>query len=319
MNITPATAADIPALVELWNVSFGPEWPMTSRLLRQTIEDDPFYETEGSLLARDGEKLVGWVLSKTMKNAGPELGRFEKRGGIGAICVHPEYRHQGLATRLLDRAEAHLHQHKSPKTLLYYPHHILPGIPIECEAATEMFQQRGYVITGDCCDLKRNLTDYSISQKAREAIAANPDVAFRPARENEEDAIIAFVEREFPGGWAYSMRLHFQAGRVSDVLVAVENETIIGFCLTADWSSTRLIPSTYWHPLLGEKFGGLGPIGIAKEHRKRGLGLALLAVSVDDLKNRGVQEMAIDWTDLVEFYEKLGFEVWKQYLQAEKK
>ncbi len=37
------------------------------------------------------------------------------------------------------------------------------------------------------------------------------------------------------------------------------------------------------------------------------------------MKNRGVQEMAIDWTDLVEFYEKLGFEVWKQYLQAEKK
>jgi ribosomal protein S18 acetylase RimI-like enzyme len=320
MNITPATSADLPALVELWNAAFGPDWPMTARLLRQTIADDPFYEPAGSLIAREGKRVAGWVLSKTMRDAGPEMGRFQRRGGLGAICVHPDFQRQGLATRLLDRAEAHLHKYQSPKTLLYYPHHLLPGIPLECEAAILMFRQRGYTITGECVDLQRGLAEYSVPDKARAALEANPAVQMRPAQAGEAGAVIAFVEREFPGGWPYSTRLHFASGgRASDIIVAVENGALIGFCHTADWSSVRLLPSTYWHPLLGDLYGGLGPIGIAKEHRKRGLGLALLAVAVDDLKRRGVTQMAIDWTNLIDFYEKLGFSVWKRYLQAEKR
>jgi hypothetical protein len=48
------------------------------------------------------------------------------------------------------------------------------------------------------------------------------------------------------------------------------------------------------------------------------LGLALCAVAVDDLKRRGVEQMAIDWTTLIAFYEQLGFSVWKRYLIASK-
>ncbi|MBV9470986.1 MAG: hypothetical protein JOZ57_17250, partial [Abitibacteriaceae bacterium] len=65
--------------------------------------------------------------------------------------------------------------------------------------------------------------------------------------------------------------------------------------------------------------GGLGPVGMAAAHRKRGLGLAITAMAVWNLKQRGVRQMAIDWTSLVDFYGKLGFSVWKRYLQAEQK
>ena len=37
-----------------------------------------------------------------------------------------------------------------------------------------------------------------------------------------------------------------------------------------------------------------------------------------DLKARGVEKMGIDWTNLIAFYEQLGFEVWKRYWQCEK-
>jgi predicted N-acetyltransferase YhbS len=70
--------------------------------------------------------------------------------------------------------------------------------------------------------------------------------------------------------------------------------------------------------LLGKFYGGLGPLGIAKAHRKRGLGLAIVALAVEDLKKRGVQRMCIDWTTLTDFYGKLGFEVWKRYRQGVK-
>ena len=180
---------NIEELVALWHLSLGADWPLTQQLLRQTMQHDPYYEREGCFIARDetrgdGEKIVGWVLSKTMKNAGPEVGRFQGRGGIGALCVHPDYRRQGIASALLDRAESHLTGNGIAPCTLYYPHHLLPGIPIECHAAITLFKRRGYGEWKECVDLKRDLTDYQIPAKARAAIENNPTVELRPARED---------------------------------------------------------------------------------------------------------------------------------------
>jgi GNAT superfamily N-acetyltransferase len=196
---------------------------------------------------------------------------------------------------------------------------LLPGIPADSSTGIAFFKKHAYSGFHECVDLWRELADYEIPPKARAAIEANPSVELRPAREAERDAVIAMVEREFPGGWTYSTRGHFARGdAASDIIVAVENGEVIGFCHTADWRSPWLLSNTHWYPLLGARYGGLGPIGIAKEHRKRGLGLALCAVAVKDLKQRGVERMAIDWTTLIAFYEQLGFTVWKRYLQATK-
>ncbi len=312
-----AVESDTPALVALWNQSFGPQWPLTERLLRQTLSD-PWHEAPGHLVARESERVVGWVLCKSMKQAG-ELPRFQGRGGIGALCVHPDFRRQKIATQLLDGAESWLQSQGATPGTLYFPHHLLPGIPADCEAAIALFRARGYEGFNPCVDLWRALDDYQMPDKARAAIQANPDVELRPARAQESEALIEMVEREFPGGWPYSTRGHFKRGGApTDIIVASEHGAIIGFCHTADWRSGWLLPSVYWHQLLGENYGGLGPIGIARAHRKRGLGLALCARAVEALKERGVTRMAIDWTTLVAFYEQMGFKVWKRYLQASK-
>ena len=150
----------------------------------------------------------------------------------------------------------------------------------------------------------------------------NPTVEIRAARADDVAPLVEFLSREFPGAWTYSTRKHFEHdGNPADFIIAVESVgqelEVIGFCHTADFRSKRLIPGTYWFPLLGEHFGGLGPIGMGQAQRKRGLGLALCALAIDDLKQRGVQQMAIDWTTLVDFYGKLGFSVWKRYLQPQ--
>ena len=313
------TRDDILAIVALWNASFGPDFPFTERLLRQPVEGDPVYAAEGCFLARDGGQVVGWILSKSMKTAGPEMGRFEGRGGIGVVCVHPAFQKRGIGSELLKRAENFLRENDSPLTLLYYPHHLLPGIPAQNEAALRWFEGRGYGGWRECADLTRELANYEVPEKVQRVLEENPSVEMRPAREDESAQIIDFVAREFPGGWNYSTRAHFTRGaKASDIIVAVERGEVIGFCHTADWNSNWLLPSTYWFPLLGEKFGGLGPVGLGKDQRKRGLGLALTAMSVADLKKRGVEKMGIDWTNLVAFYEQLGFQVWKRYYQGEK-
>ena len=320
ITLKNARLADIPTLLDLWNINLGEDFPLTEKLLRQTMENDPYYESEGHLIAWKGETAVGWILCKSMKNAGAEVGRFAGRGGIGALCVHPDFQRQGIGTQLLQAAENHLTANGSPLTLLYYPHHFLPGVPVQQTNAISFFEKHGYNFEKECADMVRDLNDYHIPPKVLLALEKNPTVEIRPAYIKEAQQIIDMVAQEFPGGWTYSTKGHFARGqKASDFIVAVENSQVIGFCHTADFNSPWLIANTYWFPLFGKFYGGLGPLGIAKEHRKRGLGLAIVALAVEDLKKRGVQRMCIDWTTLTDFYGKLGFEVWKRYRQATEK
>ncbi|MEO6907710.1 MAG: GNAT family N-acetyltransferase, partial [Abditibacteriaceae bacterium] len=100
ITLKSVRAEDIPTLLDLWNMNLGEEFPLTEKLLRQTMESDPYYESEGHLIAWKDATAVGWVLCKSMKNAGAEVGRFAGRGGIGALCVHPDFQRQGIGTQL---------------------------------------------------------------------------------------------------------------------------------------------------------------------------------------------------------------------------
>lgn len=313
-----AALAAVPQLCAVWNAAYDPGWPLTERLLTQCLGDDPLFEPEGLFVARSGGAIIGWVLSKTNAAGGPEIGRFAGRGGIGAWCVEPAHQHQGTGTTLLARAEEFLRAAGCVPSTLYYPFHLTPGVPAECASALSILEERGYTATGRHSDLHCDLTGWQMPEKAVAGIAKNPTVELRPARADEADAVCEFVEREFPGPWTYTIRNHFAfGGAPSDIIIAAEAGAVIGFCITGDFNSKRLIPSTYWYPQLGDHFGGLGPIGIGRDQRKRGLGLAICAAAVQDLKSRGVTAMAIDWTGLIDFYGLLGFTVWKRYVQMD--
>ena len=319
-----ATPEDDEALVRLWNAAL-PGFPMTPRLLRQALRHDPYFEADGHIIARHhaSQSVVGWVLCKSMRNAGPEVGRFQNRGGIGALCVAPDFQRRGIGKYLLARADEHLTSHGSPLTTLYFPHHFLPGVPSECLAARALFEQFGCRGWSEHFDLRRSLSDFEPPPEVRATLDREGGVQIRAAREDEGEAVQEFVAQHFPGAWTYSTRAHFGRGQSArDFIIAVENQQVVGFCHVADDSSEWLIPSTYWFGALadsgGAGWGGLGPIGMSREVRGRGLGLALCARAVEELKSRGVSEMAIDWTTLVGFYGKLGFSIWKRYLQGER-
>lgn len=48
-------------------------------------------------------------------------------------------------------------------------------------------------------------------------------------------------------------------------------------------------------------------------HRKGGVGLALLSHAIENMKQRGIEGVFVDWVSLNGWYEQLGFGVWRSY------
>lgn len=66
-------------------------------------------------------------------------------------------------------------------------------------------------------------------------------------------------------------------------------------------------------PMIGEKVGLIACVGVDKAVRGGGVGRLLLAAAMENLKMRGAKRVFIDWVVIRGYYEKLGFEVWREY------
>ncbi|MFN3421461.1 MAG: GNAT family N-acetyltransferase [Armatimonadota bacterium] len=321
MQIVPFELSMTEQVIALWNKCIGEHYPMTERLFRQNVLGDPFSQREGNLVALEGNKVVGWILARCLIDVPPELSNYKGRASIGALCVDPEFRGRGIANALYGAAESFLKSQGSTSvSVVHYPYHLTPGVPSEAMDLKVFLERRGFGNWHETYDLRRQLHDYEIPPEVLWRLKEqNPQVEIRPAKDGEQRAIVEFVGREFPGGWHYDTKRFFEkGGDPSDIVIAIERDEIIGFCHTFIPESIELRGSTHWFPLLQGRWGGLGPIGIAAAHRGRGLGLALLCYSVWHNKQRGVTDMVIDWTDLVDFYGRIGFKIWKRYWQGSK-
>lgn len=310
----PAAA---PQVIALWNRALGDRFPLTERLWRQNIDHDPNYAPGDGLLARDPDgALAGFVLTRRFRDwaDAADLAEWRDRGWLVALAVAPERQGRGLGSRLLDRAEARLREQGATHCLAGgSPGHFLPGPPAGDDRARRFWEHRGYRPLDRVHDLRRALTGW-VAPSPPPAIR---DGAFRiaPAQPGEEGALLAFLRRAFPGRWRYDTAAALARGNpIEDVLVLKDRAgTIEGFLALWDFASPLLGPSTTWYPVLGPRYGGIGPVGIAERVRGRGLGLALVAAGVDALHRRGVAESAIDWTEITAFYGRLGYRVYRTY------
>lgn len=320
-RIAPYEPSMAHAVIALWNACLGSSHPLTERLFRQNVLGSPFGACEQNLVAVEKDQIVGWLLCRVLKEVPPELSRYEGRGSIGALCVHPGHRQHGVGSMLYARAEAFcLEGRATSLSVIHYPYHLVPGVPAEAAELNAFLTKRGFGDWRDAYDLSRELTDPALVHQLEEAGRQLPGgVVMRPARHDDKEHLIAFVEHEFPGGWHYDTKRFLERGGApSDLILALDGNTIIGFAHTFTPKSIELRGSTHWFPLLGNAWGGLGPIGIAGSCRGRGLGLALLASGLQHLRSHGVEQAVIDWTDIVDFYGRFGFRKWRRYAQGRK-
>jgi GNAT superfamily N-acetyltransferase len=102
----------------------------------------------------------------------------------------------------------------------------------------------------------------------------------------EKHAVIAWVFDQFGDGWASEVDVAL-SNQPRTCYVAVKNAKIIGF---ACYDATAL--------------GFFGPIGVAKPHRKKGTGTALMNACLLDMKNSGYGYAVVGGVKDTDFYSK---------------
>jgi ribosomal protein S18 acetylase RimI-like enzyme len=164
-SIAPYDPAQARALVALWNRALGGRLPLSERLWRQNVDDDPNWQPGDCLVARaDDGTLAGFALTRSSHALAdePDLAAFRGVGWIMALAVAPEYAGHGLGGRLLAAAEARLRQRGLARCDLGGSiGHFLPGPPGDDVRALRFWERHGYIPAREVYDLRRSLAGWT--------------------------------------------------------------------------------------------------------------------------------------------------------------
>ena len=106
----PFHNTDPPRLLQLWHsCALGPAAAegFSCDILELFSFSQPFFDRNGLILARDGERVVGMVHAGFCAHA-DQTRLDETQGVLSALMVHPEYRRRGIATELIRQATEYL-------------------------------------------------------------------------------------------------------------------------------------------------------------------------------------------------------------------
>jgi predicted N-acetyltransferase YhbS len=295
-------------ITNLWNAACGPDLATTERFVQFNLQPATG-SVQAGRLAMQGGQLVGFVLASALPydraTSPPEIGWIE------AVAVLPTFQRRGIGSSLSAWAEEWL----AGQGCMYARlggglHYFAPGLPVELKADS-FFHNRGYQgrSEGDYVwDVARDLSDYEYP-----ILGAQSTISVRPAQTQEADAVLEFLQREFPGRWRFEFQEFMRdGGRMSDYVLLWTERGVDGCCRLTFEDSAWPVERFYMRRL-PRPWGQLGSIGISADCRGKGYGAALLDGGLRHLRDSGVRGCVIDWTSLLTFYGKFGFEPYREY------
>ena len=261
----------------------------------------------------DQEKFVGLIIGKVWKESFVVSG-YQDIGWISLLYIIPEYRHRGIGTNLIKHVEdVFIKLNKKTIFLGKDPNNFFPGIPSEFQKYYQWFEKRGFILLRDTYDLMRTVDENS---KPIELPSIRFDIDY--LRKDTFLSTIEFMNKNFPGRWSYELVDYISKGGTGkEYLIMQDRGRVIGFCRLNDASTTIINYNMTWSALFDIP-SGIGPLGIDQDYRKLQLGYFIVGFATNELIRKNVSNIVIDWTSLIAFYRKFGFEIWKTYRYAQK-
>ncbi|QOY37132.1 GNAT family N-acetyltransferase [Anaerobacillus isosaccharinicus] len=293
-------------LVQLWNKNVGSHFPITEQLVERNLLSNRWVDRNNSYLALVDGTLVGFLITKK------PLENEQKRVWISSLLVDKDWRKKGIGTQLLH----HFEQRLVPETEILIGmdrYHLFPGIPAQLSEAIYFFEKKGYTISGKAYDLRTKISKYKSQYPLEEMYLV------RRLREGEQPALFTLLKENFSQRWYDdTLELVDREREIAGTIGLFRGNTLIGFAHVHTFNDGYFGPSVYWKARLEANYGGLGPIGLAKEYQGKGLGTAFFDQIVLLLQKEGIEDMVVDWTILLNYYGKFGFDVWNEYLHGTK-
>ncbi|MDD2258713.1 MAG: GNAT family N-acetyltransferase [Bacilli bacterium] len=306
---------DYSLLQDLWNQELKFMYPISNFIFNQNVVNCKYFAKEASVVALDGDVPVGFVISKVWDNDARII-KYQSVGFISLFFVARKFRRQGIGTRMFDIVEEQFKKlGKSQVWIGKDINNFFPGVPVDFDNLTPNFLAKiGYSIGSSTHDVVSKYFDKEMLHN----IYNKETFLFKFVEKNDVRAVDDFFIRCFPGRWQYEFEEYCKLGAFNeDYLVVYDKEKVIGFVRISTTNALVYPYHIVWYQKF-ENLGGLGPIGIDVDYRGNQLAADLIKLGVTSLLKRGVKEILIDWTGLLDFYSKYGFEVWKSYTTASK-
>lgn len=302
VRIDPYRNGDEAAILDLWREALAPD-PIDAATFAQKVLADVNYEREGLLVARQGDRPVGFALALVRRvPLGPDDGLDPDTGWITAFAVAPDARRAGAASRLFDSAEAFVHSRGRRRVEVspYAPNYFWPGVDKDrYPEAIAFLAARGYKALYDAVAMDKNLVGFTTP-----ADVAELELSLR--REGYDFTVLAprfvrslveFNERVFYADWARACR-EAVARRVDwdRTLICVKDDEVCGFAQIGAYDH---VPDRF------------GPFGVDESLRGKGIGKVLLYRAMAALATKGYHDTWFLWTGLTTpagyLYRRAGF------------
>ena len=222
--------------------------------------------------------------------------------------VHPEHRHQGIATRLLDYAL------DRAKELGAKVAHV--EVPQDNIVAKRVLSKLGFRFVRRFLHLKIDIAKVC-RQDMKQATQG-----CRHLQRGEEDKLTQIQNRSFAGIWGYNpntveaitYRINLSHCSPEDVVLMCDGDRITGYCWTEITDEGEAAS--------GERNGRIFMLGTDPHYRGKGVGKRVLLAGLAHLNNKGlpVAELTVDSENKVAcaLYRSVGFEIRTSSLWYEK-
>jgi GNAT superfamily N-acetyltransferase len=313
--VEPFEPADLADVLRLWKASIGGVFPLSDQVLARRlglgVAERP---SVVAVCARLGDRLVGFGYLTTDDRA--VSGSRHMR--LQAVVVDPDHRRRGigstLARSLLDAGSRAGATSADVGGGLDY---LWPGVPDELPGAMKFVRTLGFRPTGTSYDLRGTAASSALAAAAASGLETTP-ARVRPAHRDDLDTVLAFVGAEFEPDWRVDLQDDIEDGlEPRGILLATDVDgQLVAYARLHTLDARPIGPPLFWAGRRGPDAGGLGPIGVARAWRGRGLGTAFLGSALVELAGRGATDVVIDFTDRLDFYGRLGFVTWMTFRQA---
>jgi len=338
----PHLSSHIEAVAAIWNQACGDDLAIAPSFVAFNCQPATGSVQAGWLALMD-DAAAGFVLASALTDdpatSPPEI------GWIDALAVAPTFQRRGAGAALLAQAEAWLAgQGCSAVRLGGSLRPFAPGLSLEL-SSEPFFRDRGYrpratedtvwdvaadLAAGVEADLPAGVeASAGVCGETRLKPRLQTETRLKPrlqtvrlaaARERDEPALLAFLQREFPGRWRFEFQEFRRAGgRMSEYSLLWRGDPgrapfVDGFCrIRRRWRYVVDPLDRYFMHRLPTPWGQLGPVGVGQAGRGQGWGRGLVEFGLARLAGYGVRGCVIDWTTLLDFYARFGFQPRRGY------